>query len=295
VTVAGVVRHDFNREADLPTLLSLVSRARSSDPHAHLHPGGLQWLLRRLGREGFAVHRWMEGDVVAGFSVVDSSYVMLQPSDLSLRSYLRVLQATEAHHRELGEGSIEVSVWDGNRELLSRLEELGYEPSGTYGQELVHVSRGVAHRPRLPDGFSMRWLEPALDDAYVDLHRAAWSTRTPSTYNREMHSSVTSMPEFQRELVPIIAAPDGTLAAYCIAWLDPRTRTTEIEPLGTHPGFRRLGLARAITEEVVWRSAERGANSVMVWSIDKNPEARRVYESAGLVGRRMIREYRRKL
>jgi len=141
----------------------------------------------------------------------------------------------------------------------------------------------------------MRWLEPALDEAYVQLHRAAWSTRAPSTYDREMHASVTTMPDFQRELVPIIAAPDGTLAAYCIAWLDPRTRTTEIEPLGTHPEYRRLGLARAIAQEVVWRSAESDAESVMVWSVDKNPEARRVYISAGFVGQRMIREYRRKL
>lgn len=264
VAMADLIRHDFDREGDMASLLSLVGSARSSDPHASLHPGGLQWLLRRLGREGFAVHRWTDGDRLAGFSVVDAGYVLLQAAEPSLDSYVKVLRETEAHHRQLGEGSIEVSVWDEDGELLARLKDLGYEPSGTYGQELVHVSRAAPRRPTLPDGFSMRWLEPALDDAYVELHRAAWSTRAPSTYNREMHASVTSMPDFQRELVPIIAAPDGTLAAYCIAWFDPRTRTTEIEPLGTHPEFRRLGLARAISQDVVWRSAERGATSVMV-------------------------------
>ena len=279
----------------MASLLSLVGRARSSDPHASLHPGGLQWLLRRLDRAGFAVHRWTDGDRLAGFSVFDAGYVLVQAADPSLERYLQLIRETEAHHRRLGEVSIELSVWDEDAELIARLKDLGYEPSGTYGQELVRVSPVAPGRPVLPDGFSMRWLEPALDDAYVELHRAAWSTRAPSTYSREMHAAVTTMPDFERELVPIIAAPDGTLAAYCIAWLDPRTQTTEIEPLGTHPGFRRLGLARAISEEVVWRSAERGASSVMVWSVDKYPDARRVYESAGFVGQRMIREYRRSL
>ena len=141
----------------------------------------------------------------------------------------------------------------------------------------------------------MRWLEPDLDEAYVELHRAAWSTWAPSSYDREMHASVTSMPDFQRELVPIVAAPDGTLAAYCIAWSDPHTQTVEIEPLGTRPEFRRLGLARAIVHEVLQRSAERRATTVMVWSVSKNPEARRLYESAGFRSRRGLREHKRTL
>ena len=293
--MADLTRHDFDGQADMASLLSLVGRARSTDPHASLHPGGLQWLLRRLGRDDFAVHRWTDDDALAGFTVFDSGYVLIQAAHPSVDSYVALLRGTETHHRQLGATAVEVSVWEEDGEMLSQLRDLGYESSGTYGQELVHATRVAPRRPTLPNGFSMRWLEPELDAAYVELHRAAWSTRAPSTYNREMHASVTSMPDFERELVPIIAAPDGTLAAYCIAWFDPRTRTTEIEPLGTRPEYRRLGLARAISEEVVRRSAERGANSVMVWSVDKLPDARRVYESAGFVGQRMIREYRRNL
>lgn len=101
----------FDRERDLPALLALVSRAReSSDPHAFLHPGGLQWLLRRLGREGFAVHRWMDGHKLAGFGVVDSGYVMIQAAT-SLEEHLMLLGRVEAHLRQLGEAATEVSVW----------------------------------------------------------------------------------------------------------------------------------------------------------------------------------------
>jgi GNAT superfamily N-acetyltransferase len=241
------------------------------------------------------VLRWLDGDALAGFAVDDSGYVSIHAATPSLDQHLMLLERTESHRRENGQTAIEVSVWDDDRELLSALHSLGYEPSGTSGGELVYELVDALPEPRLPEGFSMRWLEPALDDAYVELHRAAWSTWAPSTYDREMHASVTSMPDFERELVPIVAAPDGTLAAYCIAWFDPRTQTVEIEPLGTRLEFRRLGLARAIVHEVLKRGAERNAKVVMVWSVSKNPGARRLYESAGFRSRRTLREHKRTL
>ncbi|MDE3103429.1 MAG: GNAT family N-acetyltransferase [Chloroflexota bacterium] len=69
---------------------------------------------------------------------------------------------------------------------------------------------------------------------------------------------------------------------------DPISRWTEIEPLGTHAAFRRLGLARAVVREVIHRSWQRGAEAVMVWSTDPrsashvNEPAFRLYTSSGM-------------
>jgi ribosomal protein S18 acetylase RimI-like enzyme len=235
----------------------------------------------------------MDGEALAGFGVDDGGYVMIQAAGPSLDQHLALLDRAEAHSRQGGQAAIEVSAWDHDRELLAALALRGYVLSGMYGHELVCELIDAPPAPSLPAGFSIRWLEPELDDAYVALHRAAWSTRAPSDYDARMHASVTSMPDFERELVPIIAAPDGTLAAYCIAWFDPRTRTVEIEPLGTHPEYRRLGLGRAIVEEVKRRSAARGASSVMVWGGHNNDVAMHMYESAGLRSRRVLRDYKR--
>jgi ribosomal protein S18 acetylase RimI-like enzyme len=285
----------FHPSRDLPALLALVARARGSDPHAFVHPGGLQWLLRRLGHGEFGVRLWSDGEVLSGVVVDDSGYVIVQPATTALDAHLWLLGEAEAGARGRGEGAIEVSAWDEDRELISALRSRGYARSGTYGHELTCDVVGDPSGVQLPDGFSMRWLEPALDDPYVALHRAAWSDRTLSTYDRGMHDAVISMPDFVRELVPIVAAPDGTLVASCIAWFDPRTRTTEIEPLGTRPEFRRRGLARAVVREVVRRSAGRGATTVMVWGVGSNAPAVRLYESVGFRGRRILREYRRTL
>ena len=88
-------------------------------------------------------------------------------------------------------------------------------------------------------------------------------------------------------------APDGTLAAYCIAWLDPWRGRSRSNPLGTRPEFRRLGIGRAIVDEVVRRAAERDAASVLAWGTGTNPIAVHLYESAGFSSRRVLREYRR--
>lgn len=294
--MADLAERGFDRGRDLPALLSHIGGARASaDPHAFLHPGGLQWLLRRLGQRTFSVRHWFDGDDLAGVVVGDSGCVIVQGAAGAIDLHLWLLGQAEAQLRRNGEATAEVSVWDNDRELLSALRSLGYLPSGTYGHELVYESVDVRRDPTLPEGFSMRWLEPNLDDAYIQLHRTAWSTWAPSTYDRQRHAAVTMMPDFDRELVPIIAAPDGMLAAYCIAWFDPRTRTVEIEPLGTHPEFRRLGLARAIVQEVLKRSAKRGAKSVIVWGVSTNPVATHLYKSTGFGSRRVLREYQRKL
>lgn len=100
------------------------------------------------------------------------------------------------------------------------------------------------------------------------------------------------MPGFDRQLVQVAIAPNGILAASCIAWFDPITRWVEIEPLGTRPDLRRLGLARAVVLETLRRSHERGAAAVMVWGAHRNEAAIALYTSCGFSARRTLREYR---
>lgn len=292
--MAALPERAFDRDRDLIELLAFVADARASrHPRAFLHPGGLQWLLRKVGSPGFGVRLWSDGEVLAGFAIDDAGYVIFQAAATSLDAHLDLLRLAEERLRREDGTTIEVSAWDDDPEFVSALRSRGYAASGTEGVELICRVDVGADAPVLPDGFSMRWLEPGLDDAYVELHRAAWSTIRPSAYDRAAHAVVLAMPHFDRALVPIVAAPDGTLAASCITWFDPATRTSEIEPLGTHPGYRRLGLARAVSQEAVRRSARRGATSVQVWGVGADRIA--VYRSAGFRRTRVLREYRRGL
>jgi GNAT superfamily N-acetyltransferase len=291
----------FDRERDLRDIVTLVARARAAGgPSDYLHPGGLQWLFRRLRDADFGVWVWYDGDDLLAFVVEDGEYAMPH-ADPRRADVVEVLDWAERHARQAGRTAIEISAWDEDDRLRAALDARGYTPAGTFGPELVYRIASEPPRPALPDGYRFVPFVPAMDDAYVAMHRDAWSTIRPSPYRRELHDLVTAMPFFDRALVPIVAAPDGALAAYCIGWYDTATRWTEIEPLGTRPAHRGLGLARAVVREVIHRSWARGAAAVMVWSTDPastshvNVPAFRLYTSSGMRPERVIREYRRLL
>jgi ribosomal protein S18 acetylase RimI-like enzyme len=287
----------FDRDRDLAAVLDLVGRSRArADPGGIFHPGGLQWWLRRIGRAGFDVAVMSDGETIVAFALRDGTDVIVQADLAHADERLELLVWLERRARETPEPELLVSVAEEDEGLHRAVLERGYEPSEHYGYELVYDLTTDPGRPELPPGFEMISLAPELTDAYVDLHRASWSRpNLPSTYDRRQHDVVTAMPDFRYELVPIVATSEGALAAYCMSWWDPRTTSVEIEPLGTHPAFRRNGLARAIVREVLRRGWALGAQYVLVWGGSTNPEAKALYESAGLRSRRVLRDYRFRL
>ena len=283
----------FDRERDLTALLALVGRSRAGAVTGEIfHPGGLQWWLRWLGRPGFEVAVLTDADVV-GFVLRDGGDVVVQTDAAHAKHRDAMLAYAEGRSRPTGEAEIFVTVAEEDDDLRATMLARGYEPTQRYSDELVADLHAEPEPPSLPPGFEIVSLTPEMTDAYVALHRAAWSRpNAPSSYDRGLHDAVTAMPDFRYDMVPIVRAPDGALAAYCISWWDPRSASVEIEPLGTHPDYRRLGLARAIVREVARRAWRLRAEYVLVWGISANPEAKALYLSAGMRSRRVLRDYR---
>jgi hypothetical protein len=95
-------------------------------------------------------------------------------------------------------------------------------------------------QPVLPDGFSFRTAVEAGPEAAVQAHVDAWA---PSTYTAEGYEGVRRTATYRGDLHVLVQAPDGTMAASTIMWLDEANKTAEFEPVGTHPGYRRWGSA----------------------------------------------------
>jgi GNAT superfamily N-acetyltransferase len=294
VTLATVDIREFDRERDLAAVLALVSGSRArGDAGAILHPGGLQWWLRRIGRAGFDVAVQSDGEDIVAFALRDGSDVIVQGDHMRSADRTALLAWIESRARRTNEPELFVSVAEDDGDLRRAVIERGYEPTDRNGYELVQDRVTQPAEPLLPSGFEIRSLTPELTDAYVELHRAAWSRpNAPSSYDRRQHDAVTAMPDFRHDLVPIVASAEGALAAYCISWWDAGSGAVEIEPLGTHPAFRRIGLATAIVHEVLRRSWALGARYVLVWGTSGNPEAKALYLSAGLRIRRVLRDHR---
>lgn len=284
----------FDLDRDLAGVLDLVGRSRArGDLGSIFHRGGLQWWLRRVGRAGFDVGVLMADATPVGLVLRDGTDVIVQADAAHEDRRDELLAWVEGTARDGGGSELLVSIADVDEQLIRLALTRGYEATERRGYELVYDVAVEPGNPALPPGFELISLAPALTDKYVDLHRAAWARpQRPSTYDRVQHDLVAAMPDFRYDLVPIVAAPDGTLAAYCMSWWDPPSSSVEIEPLGTHPDFRRSRLGRAIVHEVFRRSHALGAKYVMVWGSTANPEAAALYRSAGMRPRHHQRDYR---
>jgi len=264
----------------------MLGRARANG--GLLHPGGIQWWLRELGRPGFEAHVVDDDTALTGFVLIDDEVAILESTDPGQGS-LDLADWTTDHMRSSGRESIHLSAVESSP-LQRELEARGFSQVGIE-LELVFDIDGAPPRSKLPAGYTLGSLRDIHDDAFIEMHRAAWSDKRPSRYRRELHEAVKRMPQFRPDLVTIVLAPDGTPAAYCIGWYDETSRTLEIEPLGTHRDFRRRHLARAVVQEVIHRAYENGAHHVLVWNNPAtNAPAYGLYTGAGMTARRHLAE-----
>jgi len=135
-------------------------------------------------------------------------------------------------------------------------------------------------QPVLPDGFAFRNAEEAGPEAAVQAHLDAWH---PSTYTAQSYEGVRQTWGYRGDLHVLVEAPDGTMAASTIMWLDEANSTAEFEPVGTHPDYRRAGLGRAMLLHGMHLARQAGANQMTVACLAGagHPRARGLYYSVG--------------
>lgn len=73
------------------------------------------------------------------------------------------------------------------------------------------------------------------------------------------------------------------MACSTIMWLDEVNRTAEFEPVGTHPGYRRRGLSRAMLLHGMRLARAAGATRMTVACLGapEHPAARELYHGVG--------------
>ena len=95
------------------------------------------------------------------------------------------------------------------------------------------------------------------------------------------------------DLDHVIEAPDGTLAAFCLAWLDEENRAGLLEPVGRTPTTDDAGLATAVCLGALRALRGEGATVAVIGSVDPSP-AETVYEGMGFTSVTRHVPYRKK-
>ena len=192
-----------------------------------------------------------------------------------------------------------VNVFAHQADRIRDLEAAGYACQADVGED--SWSKVLLLRPPglavpecpIPPGFVLRPLAGQAEaDAYVDLHRTVFESKSMTV---EWRQRTLKQPEYLPDLDLVAVAPDGSLAAFCIAWLEAQSRLGQIEPLGVHPAWRNLGLGQGILSEALRRLQACGAQQVCVETDEYRNPALALYESAGFRRARSVLVYRKDL
>jgi GNAT superfamily N-acetyltransferase len=173
-----------------------------------------------------------------------------------------------------------------DEQALGRWAAHGYETDaaalGDDGSWTQLNARSLAdlEPPVLAAGFRFRTADETGPEAAVQAHLDAWA---PSTYDAEAYEGVRRTAAYRGDLHVLVEAPDGTMAASAIMWLDEANRSAEFEPVGTHPGYRRRGLARAMLLHGMHLARAAGADHMTVACLGApgHPAARDLYLGVG--------------
>ncbi|MBT8224521.1 MAG: GNAT family N-acetyltransferase [Dactylosporangium sp.] len=262
-------------------------------------PAGLNWEIRRWdgwywtdaeggrnrGEARSDVRLWETADgrlvgAVCGESAA-AAHLQVHPDFRFLEA--EMLSWAEGHlagRTAEGQRQLHTRALDGDEPRLRLLRERDYQP--TWG-EACRRMRIDPHR--LPEaspvaGYRLRGLRPRDVRDYrriADVLNAGFG-RTCHTAGE--FAALTGSPLFRADLHLMAEAADGSCAAFVGLAVDEANRFGIVEPVCTHPGHRRRGLAAALIREGIRRIAALGA-TVLTLDTGDDPAANALYEAVG--------------
>jgi mycothiol synthase len=126
----------------------------------------------------------------------------------------------------------------------------------------------------LPEGFAFRLMGGRVE-AYVDLHQAAFGSKNMRVSWR---ARTLTLPQYRPKLDLFIVDQMDRPAALSVGWIS--GTVGQIEPLGVHPDYQRLGLGRAALLEGLRRLQRHGARTAYIHVYKHNDPALALYQLA---------------
>ena len=168
---------------------------------------------------------------------------------------------------------------DGKRDIYLRI------PQGNSRIEQIATSRNYSKLPgiepvselrlehefsvKLPKGFSFAYGDDVTHDDKGKAHARAFGYEEEPVYRERStiafeHMSQT--PDYRADLSIHVMSPDDEIAAFATMWHDQRNQIGMLEPVGTVPRYRKMGLGKAAILQLVNQVQRQGVSRVYVGS-----------------------------
>lgn len=271
---------DYSGEEDLERMLDMVSSI--FDIHSDLHVGDVAW--QRFSRDTddneWSVCLAEDGGKLVGWGWTDPSGHMVlsahpsHPDAVDLITN-RLLEKSSFH-------VLDTEIFPSGENVIAGLLRHGFTEKNDE-TVLVRMFNDLQKLPEvsLPAGFRARHID--LDSDFmkrVDLHREVWH---PSKVTYRSYRNVMNTPPYSSDLDWVVTSPDGEFASYCLLWYDRNTGIGLLEPVGTSPGFRGMGLSKAVCTMALLEMKKMGGMGAIVntYTGKERPASARLYRSIG--------------
>ena len=174
---------------------------------------------------------------------------------------------------------LRVHTIEGNlaRELL--LHELGYQKGEISGYLRLRPIDLPIPDIDYPESYEIRPVKGKSDyDQLASVIRLVFGHG--EWFNAEVYEGITRRSFYKQDLDLVAVAPDGTFASFCTFRIDPASKITNLEPVGTHPKHRKLGLAKILIFEGLRRAMKYNPTLFYVGAAN-TPAANQLYDSVG--------------
>jgi len=236
-----------------------------------------------------------EQERIAAFCILDpSDNFLFECADKQVYSLLfkeavqfcaAILKEKYSHFRNLP--ALDASSRDNDNLRIKCLLEEGFLRSNIKTVSFARDLGKALPRAILPPGFSIRALNGFHElEAYVSLHQAAFGT---GQMTMEFRKSIMASPEYIPDLDLVVLSPDGALAAFCVCQINPSENDPEgfkigwTDPIGVHPDFRHLGLAKALLSEGFSQLKARGVAYARLSTLSENHAMIGLAKSLGFI------------
>ena len=265
--------------------------------------GGLAWVWgkdRAAAGDSWRRRLWYDGGELAGWAWAHLPHQVAY-SDGTVHAGTKAYLAWQVHpdrpqlleevidwyDTQAPEADHTTSVRVRDEDALKRFSSHGYlvhqehaDPVSGYWVQINARELTDLEAPVLPPGYRFRNADEVGPEAAVRAHVDAWH---PSTFTERGFEGVRESWPYRGDLHVLVEAPDGTMVASTIIWLDEQNRTAEFEPVGTHQDYRRRGLSRALLLHGMELARQAGATRMIVSCLgaSAHPAARGLYYGVG--------------
>jgi ribosomal protein S18 acetylase RimI-like enzyme len=210
-------------------------------------------------------------------------WIQIHPDYREVEKYvIKTLEVLiqETKKNQDGETKIQFLVAESDRIRQEHLSELGYEKLGVEEHNRIRPVDKPVPDYTLPEGFSIRHVDIMEEyEKYRDLQGSVF--KHMGNMKKEQAKLYSEASFYNTELDLVAVDPDGKFASFVTVRIDPVSKMAELEPVGTHPDYRGMGLAKATILEALGRVAKYNPTCMVILGAAPTEGATKLYDSLG--------------